>query len=84
MQDYVSMGSHEIVDLTPNLSTGMVAVSKNFTDGRYVKKDQDINLNNHNVYNLSTPTNNNAATAKNMLMIKIVFLKMARPPPHRS
>ena len=81
MRDHVSMGGHKIVDLAPTPSTGTVAVPKNYTDGRYVKKDQVINFNNHKVYNLSTTTNNNDAATKNMLMIKSVFLKMARPPP---
>ena len=73
LRNHISMGGHEIVDLAPTPST--TTVSKNYTDGRYVQKDQDINSNiNHKVYNLSTPTNNNdAATKKYVDDKKCVF-----------
>ena len=64
MRDHISMGGHEIVNLAPNPSAGTAAVSKNYTDRRYFQKYQDVNLNNHKVYGLSTPTNNNDAAAK--------------------
>ena len=75
MRDHINMSGHEIVDLAPTPSTGTAAVSKNYTDGRYVKKDQDINLNNHKVYNLSTLTNDNddAATKEYVDDEKCVF-----------
>ena len=64
MRDDISMGGHEIVGLAPTPSTVPSCSSRDYADTRYVQKDQDINFNNHKVYNLPTPTNNNDAATK--------------------
>ena len=58
------MSGHEIIGLNPTPSTGTAAVSKNYTDGRYVRKNLDINMNNYKITGLSTPTNNTDAATK--------------------
>ena len=64
MQDHISKGGHEIVDLAPNPSTDTAAVSRDYADGRYVP-EADINMSNHRVYNLPTSTTNDDAATKN-------------------
>ena len=44
MQDSIGMDNHEVLGLNPNPSDGTAAVSKDFTDSQYVKKDADIDM----------------------------------------
>ena len=55
MQDNIGMGNHEVLGLNPNPSDGTAAVSKDFTDSQYVKKDADIDMNNNRILNLPFP-----------------------------
>ena len=64
MSDSISMNNHEIIGLNPTPSTGTAAVSKNYADGRYIRKGLDINMNNYKVIGLGTPTNNTDAATK--------------------
>ena len=58
------MGGHEIIGLNPTPSTGTAAVSKDYTEGRYVRKGLDINKNSYKITGLGTPTNNSDAATK--------------------
>ena len=64
MKDNIGMGGHEIIGLNPTPSTGSAAVSKTYTENRYVRKGLDINMNNHMITNLATPTNDTDAANK--------------------
>ena len=55
MQDNIGMNNHEVLGLNPNPSDGTAAVSKDFTDSQYVKKDADIDMNNNRILNLPFP-----------------------------
>ena len=50
--------------IVPTPSTSTAAVSRYYTDGRYVRKGLDINMNNYKVTGLGTPTNNTDAATK--------------------
>ena len=55
MQDNIGMDGHEVLGLNSNPSGGTAAVSKDFTDSQYVKKDADIDMNNNRILNLPFP-----------------------------
>ena len=55
MQDNIGMGNHEVLGLNPNPSDGTAAVSKDFKDSQYVKKDADSDMNNNRILNLPFP-----------------------------
>ena len=55
MQDNIGMGNHEVLGLNPNPSGGTAAVSKDFTDSQYVKKNADIDMDNNRILNLPFP-----------------------------
>ena len=55
MQDNIGMNNHEVLGLNSNPSHGTSAVSKDFTDSQYVKKDADIDMNNNRILNLPFP-----------------------------
>ena len=52
MQDNISMGNHEILDLNPVPSDDTAAVSKSYTDTVYIKKNNDIDMNGHRITGL--------------------------------
>ena len=55
MQNNIGMDGHEVLGLNPNPSDGTAAVSKDFTDSQYVKKNADIDMNNNRILNLPFP-----------------------------
>ena len=55
MQDNIGMDGHEVLGLNSNPSDGTAAVSKDFTDSQYVKKDADIDMKNNRILNLPFP-----------------------------
>ena len=55
MQDNIGMDGHEVLGLNSNPSGGTAAVSKDFTDSQYVKKNADIDMNNNRILNLPFP-----------------------------
>ena len=55
MQDNIGMNNHEVLGLNPNPSNGTAAVSKDFTDSQYVKKDSFIDMNDNRILNLPFP-----------------------------
>ena len=55
MQDNIGMNNHEILGLNPVPSDGTAAVSKDYTESRYVVKDADIDMNNKRILNLPFP-----------------------------
>ena len=55
MQDNIGMNNHEVLGLNPNPSDGTSAVSKDFTDSQYVKKNADTDMNNNRILNLPFP-----------------------------
>ena len=55
MQDNIGMNNHEVLGLNPTPSHGTSAVSKDFTDSQYVKKNTDVDMNNNRILNLPFP-----------------------------
>ena len=55
MQDNIGMNNHEVLGLNPTPSHGTSAVSKDFTESQYVKKDADVDMNNNRILNLPFP-----------------------------
>ena len=55
MQDNIGMNNHEVLGLNPTPSHGSAAVSKDYTESRYVVKDADIDMNNNRILNLPFP-----------------------------
>ena len=55
MQDNIGMNNHEVLRLNPVPSDGTAAVSKDYTELRYVVKDDDIDMNNNRIFNLPFP-----------------------------
>ena len=55
MQDNIGMNNHEVLGLNPTPSHGTSAVSKDFADSQYVKKDADIDMKNNRILNLPFP-----------------------------
>ena len=55
MQDNIGMNNHEVLGLNPTPSHGSAAVSKDFADSRYVKKNADIDMKNNRILNLPFP-----------------------------
>ena len=49
------MNNHKVFGLNPTPSHGSAAVSKDYTDSRYVVKDADIDMNNNRILNLPFP-----------------------------
>ena len=54
MKDNIGMNNHEVLGLNPVPSDGMAAVSKDYTETRYVVKDADIDMNGHRITGLPT------------------------------
>ena len=52
MQDNIGMDNHEVLGLNPTQSDSSAAVSKDYTESRYVVKDADIGMNNNCILNL--------------------------------
>ena len=55
MQDNIGMNDHEVLGLNPVRSDGTAAVSKDYTESRYLPKDADIDMNNNRILNLPFP-----------------------------
>lgn len=55
MQDSIGMNNHEVLGLNPVPSDGTAAVSKDYTESRYVVKDANIDMNNNRILNLPFP-----------------------------
>ena len=55
MQDNIGMNNHEVLGLNPVPSDGTAAVSKYYTESRYVVKDANIDMDNKRILNLSFP-----------------------------
>ena len=55
MQDNIGMNNHEVLGLNPTPSDGTAAVSKDYTESRYVVKDQNIDMKNNRILNLPFP-----------------------------
>ena len=55
MQNNIGMNNHEVLGLNPVPSDGTEAVSKDYTESRYVVKDSDIDMNNNRILNLPFP-----------------------------
>ena len=55
MQDNSGMNNHKVSGLNPVPSDGTAAVSKDYTESRYVVKDADIGMNNKRILNLPFP-----------------------------
>ena len=55
MQDNIGMNNHEVLGLNPTPSHRTSAVSKDFTDSQYVKKNADIDMGNNHILNLPFP-----------------------------
>ena len=55
MQDNIGMNNHKVLGLNPVPSDGTAAVSKDYTESRYVVKDVDIDMNNKPILNLPFP-----------------------------
>ena len=49
------MNNHEVLGLNPVPSDGTAAVSKDYTESRYLPKDANIDMNNNRILNLSFP-----------------------------
>ena len=54
MQDNIGMNNHEVLGLNPVHSDGTAAVSKNYTDTMYIKKNTGIDMNGHRITGLPT------------------------------
>ena len=67
MQDNISMNNHEVLGLNPNPSDGTAAVSKDFTDSQYVKKDSFIDMNDNRIYNLPIPQTSGEPVTKEFI-----------------
>ena len=55
MQDNIGMDNHEVLGLNATPSHGSAAVSKDYTESRYVVKDADIDMKNNRILNLPFP-----------------------------
>ena len=55
MQDNIGMNTHEVLGLNPVPSDGTAAVSKDYTESRYLPKDTNIDMNNNRILNLPFP-----------------------------
>ena len=55
MQDNIGMNNHEVLGLNPVPSDDTAAVSKDYTESRYVVKDANIDMNNKRILNLPFP-----------------------------
>ena len=64
MQDNIGMNNHEVLGLNPNPSGGTAAVSKDFTDSQYVKKNTDIDMGNNRILNLPFPQSSGEPVTK--------------------
>ena len=64
MQDNIGMDGHEVLGLNSNPSGGTAAVSKDFTDSQYVKKNADIDMNNNRILNLPFPQTSGESVTK--------------------
>ena len=60
----INMGGNEVVGLPATPSAGSASVSKSYTESRYVRKNLDINMNDHKITNLEAPTTNTDAATK--------------------
>ena len=55
MQDNIGMNNHEVLGLNPSPLDGTAAVSKDFTDSKYVEKNADIDMDNNRILDLPFP-----------------------------